>query len=150
MRRSGRVTDESDAISYRHSRVPVCARLHTHGGAGKGQSYPLRNVQMIVPYPAGGSIDLYARAVSLELAKSWGRNVIVDNRPGASGMIGTEAVTRMDPDGHVHAARPHLLIPGNSGGAGQAAVRSRQGNRHRWRPFCPRADGDRCVSLRAS
>ena len=84
----------------------------------QGQSYPSRNVQMIVPYPAGGSIDLYARAVSLELAKSWGRNVIVDNRPGASGMIGTEAVTRMDPDGHV-------LLAHTSSYPATAAVRAK-------------------------
>lgn len=84
----------------------------------QGQSYPSRNVQMIVPYPAGGSIDLYARAVSLELAKSWGRNVIVDNRPGASGMIGTEAVTRMDTDGHV-------LLAHTSSYPATAAVRAK-------------------------
>jgi tripartite-type tricarboxylate transporter receptor subunit TctC len=84
----------------------------------QGQSYPSRNVQMIVPYPAAGSIDLYARAVSLELAKAWGRNVIVDNRPGASGMIGTEAVTRMDPDGHV-------LLAHTSSYPATAAVRAK-------------------------
>jgi tripartite-type tricarboxylate transporter receptor subunit TctC len=65
------------------------------------QAYPSKNVQMIVPYTAGGSIDLYARAISQALSKMWGRNVVVDNRPGASGMIGTEAVTKADPDGHV-------------------------------------------------
>jgi len=84
----------------------------------QGQSYPSRNVQMIVPYPAGGSIDLYARAVSMELAKAWGRNVIADNRPGASGMIGTEAVTRMDPDGHV-------LLAHTSSYPATAAVRAK-------------------------
>ena len=84
----------------------------------QAQSYPSRNVQMIVPYPAGGAIDLYARAVSLELAKSWGRNVIVDNRPGASGMIGTEAVIRMDADGHV-------LLAHTSSYPATAAVRAK-------------------------
>ncbi len=64
-------------------------------------AYPSRNVQMIVPYVAGGSIDLYARAISQRLAEAWGRNVVVDNRPGASGMIGTEIATKADPDGHV-------------------------------------------------
>ena len=65
------------------------------------QAYPAKNVQMIVPYLAGGSIDFYARAIALRLGEAWGRNVIVDNRPGASGMIGTEIVTRMEPDGYV-------------------------------------------------
>jgi len=65
------------------------------------QAYPAKNVQMIVPYLAGGSIDFYSRAVAQRLGEAWGRNVIVDNRPGASGMIGTEIVTRMEPDGYV-------------------------------------------------
>jgi len=65
------------------------------------QAYPAKNVQLIVPYLAGGSIDFYSRAVAQRLGEAWGRNVIVDNRPGASGMIGTEIVTRMEPDGYV-------------------------------------------------
>jgi tripartite-type tricarboxylate transporter receptor subunit TctC len=54
----------------------------------------------------------------MELAKAWGRNVIADNRPGASGMIGTEAVTRMDPDGHV-------LLAHTSSYPATAAVRAK-------------------------
>ena len=56
--------------------------------------YPARNVQIIVPYTAGGSIDIMTRAVAQQLTVAWGKNVVVDNRPGASGMIGTEAVSR--------------------------------------------------------
>ncbi len=65
------------------------------------QAFPSKNVQMIVPYTAGGSIDTFGRAVAQQLTQAWGRNVVVDNRPGASGMIGTEVVTKMDADGHV-------------------------------------------------
>jgi len=64
------------------------------------QAYPSKNVQMIVPYTAGGSIDLFSRAIAQRLATAWGRNVVVDNRPGASGMIGTEVFAKMEPDGH--------------------------------------------------
>jgi tripartite-type tricarboxylate transporter receptor subunit TctC len=64
------------------------------------QAYPSKNVQMIVPYTAGGSIDLFSRAVAQRLTAAWGRNVVVDNRPGASGMIGTEVFTKLEPDGH--------------------------------------------------
>jgi tripartite-type tricarboxylate transporter receptor subunit TctC len=64
-------------------------------------TYPSKNVQLIVPYPAGGSIDIMSRAVAQRLAEVWGRNVVVDNRPGASGMIGTEIAAKMEPDGHV-------------------------------------------------
>ena len=82
------------------------------------QGYPSKNIQMIVPYPAGGSIDLYARAISLELGKLWGRNIIVDNRAGASGMIGTEVAAKKDPDGHV-------LLAHTSSYPATAAVRAK-------------------------
>jgi tripartite-type tricarboxylate transporter receptor subunit TctC len=82
------------------------------------QVYPSKNVTMIVPYPAGGSIDIYARAISAELGKAWGRNVVIDNRAGASGMIGTEVATKMDPDGHV-------LLAHTSSYPATAAVRAK-------------------------
>src|SRR5262245_47692330 len=84
----------------------------------QAQAYPSKNIQMIVPYPAGGSIDLYARAISQELGKVWGRNSIIDNRAGASGMIGTEIATKMDPDGHV-------LLAHTSSYPATAAVRAK-------------------------
>ena len=56
---------------------------------------------MIVPYTAGGGADVVMRAVSQRLAETWGKNVVVDNRAGASGMIGTEYVTKAEPDGYV-------------------------------------------------
>src|SRR5262249_14410481 len=78
--------------------IALCAVAALDAAA---QAYPSRNLQMIVPYPAGGSIDLYARAVAQRLGEMWGRNIIIDNRAGASGMIGTEVAIKMDPDGHV-------------------------------------------------
>lgn len=69
-------------------------------GAMAQSAFPTKNVQLIVPYPAGGSIDIISRAVAQRLGEAWGRNVIVDNRPGASGMIGTEIATKAEPDGH--------------------------------------------------
>src|SRR5687767_11822860 len=86
-------------ISFRH--VLVAFMGFAALDAAAQSAYPSRNVQMIVPYTPGGSIDLYARAVSQRLAETWGRTVVVDNRPGASGMIGTEVATKADPDGHV-------------------------------------------------
>jgi tripartite-type tricarboxylate transporter receptor subunit TctC len=64
------------------------------------QAFPAKNIQMIVPYTAGGSIDLFSRTLAQRLSAAWGRNVIVDNRPGASGMIGTEIVAKAAPDGY--------------------------------------------------
>jgi tripartite-type tricarboxylate transporter receptor subunit TctC len=83
---------------YRWTAAVLAAAALT--GPVTAQTFPSRNVQMIVPYTAGGSIDLFSRAVAQRLGEAWGRNVIVDNRPGASGMIGTEIVTKMEPDGH--------------------------------------------------
>ena len=82
------------------------------------QNFPVRNVQMIVPYAAGGSIDIMSRTVAQKLTELWGRNVVVDNRPGASGMIGTEQVTRAETDGHV-------LLGHTSSYTGTAAVRAK-------------------------
>jgi tripartite-type tricarboxylate transporter receptor subunit TctC len=62
--------------------------------------YPARNVQVIVPYTPGGSIDIMTRSVAQQLAQAWGKNVVVDNRPGASGMIGTEIATKAEADGY--------------------------------------------------
>ncbi|MGH8632501.1 MAG: Bug family tripartite tricarboxylate transporter substrate binding protein [Burkholderiales bacterium] len=64
------------------------------------QAYPSKNIQMIVPYAAGGSIDLFSRTIAQRLGQEWGRTIVVDNRPGASGMIGTEIFIKLDPDGH--------------------------------------------------
>ncbi len=86
-------------------RAPVRAALAVaiaslFAGAAVAQSYPTKNVTVIVPYTAGGSIDVMTRAVARQLTESWGKNVIVDNRPGASGMIGTEIVTKGPTDGY--------------------------------------------------
>ncbi len=63
------------------------------------QAYPTKPVRIIVPYSAGGGTDIVARAVGQKLADAWGQPVIVDNRAGASGMIGAEAVARAPADG---------------------------------------------------
>ena len=79
------------------------------------QSYPSRPIRMIMPYPAGGGADIVGRALAPKLAESLGQQVVVDNRPGASGNIGSELVARAAPDGHTllfvgppHAANVHL------------------------------------------
>ncbi len=63
------------------------------------QAYPGKPVRIVVPYSAGGGTDIVARAVGQRLADAWGQPVIVDNRAGASGMIGAEAVARAPADG---------------------------------------------------
>ena len=66
----------------------------------QAQAYPSKNLQMIVPYTPGGSADLFSRVMAQKLGEMWGRTIVVENRPGASGMIGTEIVTKAAPDGY--------------------------------------------------
>ena len=73
----------------------ICA-----AGAVSAQNFPEKAVTMIVPFPAGGSADLIARAVAEHMTATWKQNVLVTNRPGASGNIGSEAVVRAAPDGY--------------------------------------------------
>jgi len=68
--------------------------------AAAAQTYPTKTVRMIVGYPPGGPTDVLARIVSQKLTQAWGQQVIVDNRPGASGMIGAEFTARAAPDGY--------------------------------------------------
>jgi len=68
-------------------------------GAG-AQDYPTRTVRMIVPYPAGGTTDILARLMQDWLTRKWGQPVVIDNRAGAAGNIGTEAAFKSDPDGY--------------------------------------------------
>ena len=63
------------------------------------QAYPAKPIRIIVPFSAGGGTDIVARAVAQKLNESWGQPVIVDNRVGASGMIGAEAVAKSPADG---------------------------------------------------
>jgi tripartite-type tricarboxylate transporter receptor subunit TctC len=62
--------------------------------------YPNRPVRIIVPQAAGGGVDVVARSVAQKLGETWGQQVLVDNRPGANGIIGMEAVAKSKPDGY--------------------------------------------------
>ena len=64
------------------------------------QSWPMKPVRLIVPYPAGGLTDVLARGLSAEIVKVWGQTLLVENRPGASQMIGAEALAKSPADGY--------------------------------------------------
>ena len=64
------------------------------------QTYPSRNITLVVPFPAGGIVDAAARLLQPELEKTLGQPVIVENRAGAAGVVGTAAVAKSEPDGH--------------------------------------------------
>lgn len=70
------------------------------GGAQAQDAYPARPITIVVPYPPGGSNDVFARTIAKELGDALKQPVIVDNRPGASGTTGTASVARAAPDGY--------------------------------------------------
>jgi tripartite-type tricarboxylate transporter receptor subunit TctC len=78
----------------------VLALASTAHAASVADSYPNRPIRLIVPQAPGGSNDIMARFIGGQLAERWGRQVVVDNRPGAEGMIGTETVAKAAPDGY--------------------------------------------------
>jgi tripartite-type tricarboxylate transporter receptor subunit TctC len=65
-----------------------------------GQGYPSRPVRLIAPFPAGGGVDIVARQLAQKLGEKWGEQMVVDNRVGATGIIGTELAARSNPDGY--------------------------------------------------
>src|SRR3954451_13739633 len=71
------------------------------GGAAQAQSnYPNRAIHIVVPYPAGGIVDIVARAVTEQVGRDWKQTVISEARPGGNSNIGTAAAARSDPDGY--------------------------------------------------
>jgi tripartite-type tricarboxylate transporter receptor subunit TctC len=64
------------------------------------QTYPAKPVRVIVPFPPAGAADIVARAITQEMSKAWGAQVVVDNRAGAGGLIGAEQAARAAPDGY--------------------------------------------------
>ena len=74
--------------------------------AAQAQDYPSRAVKIIVPFPAGGTADVMPRIFTEWLAKKWGQPVVIENRTGAAGNIGAEAVAKAEPDGYTLLAAP--------------------------------------------
>jgi tripartite-type tricarboxylate transporter receptor subunit TctC len=76
--------------------------------SSKGQAYPGKPVRLVVPYAAGGPVDTVARLTAQKLTGRWGQQVLVENRAGSGGAIGTQTVVKAAPDGYT-------LLVGNSG-----------------------------------
>ena len=91
----------------------VIAGLMTAGHAAS-QTYPNKPVRLIAPYPPGGTSDILARIAGQKLMDAWNERVVVDNRPGASGSLGTEIAAKAAPDGYtivIGSVAPIVLNP---------------------------------------
>ena len=64
------------------------------------QTFPTRPIKLMVPFPAGGATDIFARVLSLKMGEKLGQALVVENRPGAGGTIGSDLVAKAAPDGY--------------------------------------------------
>src|SRR5258707_13352181 len=76
------------------------ARLALHAGAAVAQTYPNKPIRVIVPFVAGGPVDMLARMLGAKLSESLGQPAIVENRPRAGGNVAADAVAKSPPDGY--------------------------------------------------
>jgi len=93
--------------------LAAAALIATAGGA-LAQTYPAKPVRMIVPFPAGGATDIVARLIAQKLTESWRVQVLVDNRGGAGGTIGSDIAAKSPPDGYtilMATSSTHAIAP---------------------------------------
>lgn len=79
-------------------------------GSALAQGWPAKELHWVVPYPPGGSTDIVARTLAERVGKSLGQVVVIDNRPGAGGNIGTELVSKAAPDGYTALISPDSIV----------------------------------------
>jgi len=80
-----------------------------HGGQAQSQAWPTRSVRIVVPFPAGGSADTLARLLGQKITGPLGQPVVVENKPGAGGNLGSESVAHATPDGYTFLMTPSSI-----------------------------------------
>jgi tripartite-type tricarboxylate transporter receptor subunit TctC len=93
-------------VSFSVSAAFLALLCSTTGRADDAANYPTQNIKIIVPFPAGGTADTLPRIVAERLRQKWGKAIIIENRSGAGGNIGAEAVASSTPDGYTLLASP--------------------------------------------
>jgi tripartite-type tricarboxylate transporter receptor subunit TctC len=88
----------------------LIAALALAAGSATAQNFPSRPVRLVVPFPAGSASDFLSRVLGLKLTEAWGQQIVVDNRPGAGGLIGGTVIERAAPDGYTIGlvGQPHI------------------------------------------
>ena len=109
----------------------VAAALAAMPGAAQAQQkFPTKPIRFVVPFSPGGGTDTLARIIAQKMSENWGQSVVIENRTGAGGTIGTAIVAKATPDGHT------LLVSSSGfrhqrGAAPQSSLRPAQGLRRR-------------------
>ncbi len=95
--------------------IAAAALVATYGSAIAQTAFPSKPVHIFVPYPAGGGVDILTRTLGDALSKEWGQSIVVENRPGAGGVVASQALATSPPDGYTlivvasgHATNPFL------------------------------------------
>lgn len=98
---------------HMHKRFAIAALLCIAAGGAAAQGYPDRMIKLVVPFPPGGPTDVASRIIGQKMSEGLKQQIVVENRAGASGMIGAEAVAKSAPDGYtlMMLATPTLLFP---------------------------------------
>ena len=81
-------------------RIVLCLALALAGGSSLAQVYPSKPVRLVVGFPPGGPADIFGRVLAQALSASFGQPVIVENKAGAGGVVGVDAVAKSAPDGY--------------------------------------------------
>jgi tripartite-type tricarboxylate transporter receptor subunit TctC len=90
----------TSALTRRHFNLALAGALASAGTAHAADAWPSKPIRWVVAYPAGGGSDFLARQLAPQLGKQLGQTIIIDNRPGAAGMIGTDNAAKSPPDGY--------------------------------------------------
>jgi tripartite-type tricarboxylate transporter receptor subunit TctC len=98
------------------ARTVIGAAFAALAAAAGAQAYPTKSIRLVVPWPPSGTVDILARPLAQKLSDSLGQSVVIDNRPGANSIVGSEIVARSTPDGYT------LLVDNVTGHSSNASL----------------------------